>query len=79
MPGTLDFTVSEHWAPFNFPKGTALPMYILSGFISFFEQKIQGLFKDFQGHISHFSRTPLSAKKNLESLSVLVLPQHVIE
>ena len=19
MPGTLDFTVSEHWAPFNFP------------------------------------------------------------
>ena len=24
MPGTLDFTVSEHWAPFNFPKSTAL-------------------------------------------------------
>ena len=22
--GTLDFTVSEHWAPFNFPQSTAL-------------------------------------------------------
>ena len=26
-----------------------------AGFVPFFEQKIQGLFKDFQGHISHFS------------------------
>ena len=26
-----------------------------AGFAPFFEQKIQGLFKDFQGHISHFS------------------------
>ena len=26
-------------------------------------------FKDFQGHISHFPRTPFSAKKSLESLS----------
>ena len=41
-----------------------------------FEQKIQGLFKDFQGHISNFSRTPFSAKKSLESTSFLVLPQH---
>ena len=24
MMGTLDFTVSEHWAPFNFPQSTAL-------------------------------------------------------
>ena len=24
MLGTLDFTVSEHWAPFNFPQSTAL-------------------------------------------------------
>ena len=24
MPGTLDFAVSEHWAPFNFPYSTAL-------------------------------------------------------
>ena len=33
------------------------------GFVPFFEQKIQELFKDFQGHIPHFSRTPFSAKK----------------
>ena len=30
----------------------------------------------FQGHISHFSRTPFSAKKRFESMSFLVLPQH---
>ena len=41
-----------------------------------FEQKILGLFNDFQGHISHFSTTPFSAKKSLESTSFLVLPQH---
>ena len=27
---------------------------LASGFVPFFEQKIQGLFKDFQGYISHF-------------------------
>ena len=27
MLGTLDFTSSEHWAPFNFPQSTALFMY----------------------------------------------------
>ena len=37
------------------------PLY--TGFVPFFEQKIQELFKDFQGHIPHFSRTPFSAKK----------------
>ena len=47
-----------------------------TGFVPFFEQKLQGLFKDFQGHISHFSRTPFSAKKRFESMSFLVLPQH---
>ena len=47
-----------------------------TGFVPFFEQKIQGLFKDFQGHISHFSRTPFSAKKSLESMSVLVCSHH---
>ena len=26
MLGTLDFTVSEHWAPFNFPYSTALQL-----------------------------------------------------
>ena len=35
----------------------------ISGFVHFFEQKIHELFKDFQGHIPHFSRTPFSAKK----------------
>ena len=25
MPGTLDFTVSEHWAPFNFPAQLWVP------------------------------------------------------
>ena len=47
-----------------------------TGFVPFFEQKLQGLYKDFQGHISHFSRTPFSAKKRFESMSFLVLPQH---
>ena len=36
----------------------------------FCTKEIQGLFKGFQGLISHFSRTPFSAKKSL------VLPQH---
>ena len=49
---------------------------ISTQFVPFFEQKLQGLFKDFQGHISHFSRTPFSAKKRFESMSFLVLPQH---
>ena len=48
----------------------------LSGFVPFFEQTLQGFYKDFQGHISHFSRTPFSAKKRFESMSFLVLPQH---
>ena len=30
---------------------------LFSGFVPVFKQKIQGLFKDFQGHISHISRT----------------------
>ena len=32
--------------------------------------------RDFQETISHFSSTPFSAKKSLESVSLLVLPQH---
>ena len=32
-----------------------------------FWTNFQGLFKNFQGHISHFSRTPFGAKKSLES------------
>ena len=27
MPGTLGFTVSEHWAPFNFRYSAALPRF----------------------------------------------------
>ena len=33
-------------------------------------------FQGLQGLISHFSRTPFSARKSLESVSFLVLPQH---
>ena len=43
-----------------------------TGFLPFFEQKIQGLFK----HPSYFSRTPFSTKKSPEPMSFLVLPQH---
>ena len=32
---------------------------------SLFDQKIQGLFKDFQGHISHFSKTHSLQKRAL--------------
>ena len=39
-------------------------------FVPFFEQKMQGLFEDFQKHMSH------SVQKKLESMSFLVLPQH---
>ena len=45
-------------------------------FVPFFEQKILRLFKDFQKHGSHFSRTPFGAKKILESMSFLAPPQH---
>ena len=45
-------------------------------FVPFFDQKNQGLFKDFQGHISHFSRTPCGAKESLEPMSFSVLPEH---
>ena len=50
--------------------------FYYSGFVPFFEPKIQGLFKHLQGHISHFSRTPFCAKKSLVSMSFLALPQH---
>ena len=36
---------------------------LIPGFVPFFEQNIQGLLKDFQGHISHFSTTIFSSKK----------------
>jgi len=34
----------------------------ITGFVPFFWLKIQGLFKDFQGHIFHISRTPCTVK-----------------
>ena len=46
-----------------------------TGFVPFLEQKIQGLFKDFEGPISHFSRIPFSKKEIPESMSFPVLPQ----
>ena len=55
---------------------TLSSVLLTTGFVLFLSLKIQGLFKDFQGHISNFSRTPFSAKKSLESTSFLVLPQH---
>ena len=46
----------------------ALVIQTTPAFVPFFEQKIQGRFKDFHGHISHFSRTLFSAKESLESI-----------
>ena len=46
-----------------------------TGFVRFFGLKIQGLFKDFQGHIFHFSRTPRTAKsKDVQLLIVAIVP-----
>ena len=36
--------------------------FCITGFVPFFGLKIQGLFKDFQEHIFHFSRTARTAK-----------------
>ena len=46
------------------------PMILLSpGFLPNFEQKTQGLFKDFQGHISYFSiKDSIQCKKRALSL-----------
>ena len=46
-----------------------------TGFVRFFGLKIQGLFKDFQGHSFHFSRTSRTAKlKDVELLIVAIVP-----
>ena len=63
---------SEKWVQ-KFPRWQRVTaqiwvMLLIEEFIPFFEQKIQGLFKDFQGHFSHFWRTPFNAKKSLESV-----------
>ena len=41
-----------------------------TGFVRFFQLKIQGLFKYFQGHIFHFSRTPRTAKSSDKQLFI---------
>ena len=46
------------------------------GSYPFLTKKIKDFSRTFQGHISHFSRTPFSAKKSLESMSFSVLPEH---
>ena len=50
--------------------------FLRPGFVPVFEQKIQGLLKDFQGHISHISRTLFNSKRALILCLFLVLPQH---
>ena len=82
FPGNIDFATDEQGTFSCIIHERLLHLFIVSetnvytGFVPFFEQKLQGLYKDFQGHISHFSRTPFSAKKRFESMSFLVLPQH---
>ena len=49
---------------------------MVTGFVPCFEQKIQRLFKDFQGHISHYFQGLNSVQKNnLESMPFLLLQQ----
>ena len=45
------------WYSFQGCQQKSYRVYIVSGFVLFFEQIIQGLFKDFRSHISHFSGT----------------------
>ena len=55
---------------------------LYQGLCPFFAQKIQGLFKDFQGHTSHFSRTPFSAhfrtRSSLYESNVLIVETRVL-
>ena len=46
-------------------SAVAKELFLNSGFVPLFGLKIQGLFKDFQGHIFHFSRTPESMLDNI--------------
>ena len=51
---------------------------LVKGFVPFSEQKIQGVFKHFQGHISHFSRTQFSVKKSLDSVCLFYFFHNMI-
>ena len=64
---TFKFSVTG----FHVYKPSSISRPLISGFVPFFEQKNS---RTFQGHISHFSRTPFIVKKGLESMSFLVLP-----
>ena len=75
-----DFNIDLLKSPYSHNFLSSLQSYHLHPTIdrvrTLFQQKIQGLFKNFQGHIAHFSKTHSVQKKSLESMSFLVLPQH---
>ena len=51
--------------------------FISTGFVPFLSKKFKAFSRTFKDTvISHFSRTPFSAKKSLESTSFFVFPQH---
>ena len=84
MSGGFSWLISpQHFVPFfrecfelfiTDRQGTLC--LLASGFVPFFEQKIQGLFKDFQGYISHFFKDSIQCKKEPWVYIFLVLPQH---
>ena len=49
---------------------------LTSGFVPFLNKKFKDSSRTFKGTFPIFSRTPFRAKKSLESISFLVLPQH---
>ena len=57
---SLQFSLQKwaYWKTSPMKKGVTI-----TGFVHFFEQKIQWLFKDFQGHISHFLKDSIQCKK----------------
>ena len=55
---------------------TCTTKQVQSGFVPVFEQKIQGLFEDFQEHISHISRTLFNSKRALILCLSEILSQH---
>ena len=61
---------TNHLTPSPPPCSIAPKWLSIHGVCTLFCTKIQGLWNDFQGHISHFWRTPFSAKK--EPMSLLV-------
>ena len=62
MRGTLDFTGSEHWAPFNFSWSTALKMHlslnVIDSMIPWYTHTLRHL------HVE-YSASPLEFKSKL--------------